>query len=84
MAHPAAPVAPLKVVTGARTGAGLDGPADMGLVVAPSAPTASSHDWRDWVQAERAQGLADYHARITEARERRQRGPAWRQSRTLR
>lgn len=62
----------------------VDGPADKGPVVVPSAPAASAREWRDWVQTERAQGLADYHARIMAARELRQHEPGQRRSRTLR
>ena len=62
----------------------VDGPTDKGLVVVPSAPAASAREWRDWVQTERAQGLADYHARIMAARELRKHESRQRRSRTLR
>jgi hypothetical protein len=61
-----------------------DGTADTGPVVVPSAPAASNREWREWVQAERAQALADYHARIMAARVRRRLGPVQRRSRTHR
>jgi hypothetical protein len=64
-------------------GVGEEPTAVMPLVV-PSAPVASGRDWRDWVQDERAAGLAEYHARITAARGRRQQGLRLRQPRTLR
>jgi hypothetical protein len=64
-------------------GVGEEPTAVMPLVV-PSAPVASGCDWSDWVQGERAAGLAEYHARITAARGRRQQGLRLRQPRTLR
>jgi hypothetical protein len=83
-AHPAAPPRS-KGLKSTSTGQVLaDGPSDMGLEMAPSAPAASSREWSEWVQAERARGLADYHARLMAARELRQQGPLQRRSRTLR
>jgi hypothetical protein len=77
-----APEAPLRA---SRAGgqATLRRYAGTGPVTIPSAPEADARDWHEWRQAERAQGLVDLHARMTEMRARRQCEPKCGQPRTL-